>query len=478
MVFAKKSILFLIAVGLLLPACANNPWATDLERSLAGDPSLEDGSVFGSSGATTEEENESESVPANFPAEIPRYANAEFLSATQPELADLASGTTGVTETRWATPDPAEEVEQFYRDAFSRDGWQLVEPDEELAESTPSSPDASPDASPAPASPTESSATPAATSGSPIVAERDGLRVTVAIVPEAASPSPGANSTENTTEFTIDYQFTDNQTTASSPSPAAPGEGAVVPNEQTRRGNNGGNATASPSGTLTAPEFTDLAQAPAELQPYIADLAKLGALRVQANGTTTEFAPNTTITRREYARWLVTANNLIYANQPARRIRLGVSSDQPAFQDVPTSDPDFGEIQGLANAGLIPSSLSGDTTTVTFRPDAPLTREELMLWKVPVDLRKALPNATIEAVQQTWGFQDAAQIDPRALRAILADFQNSDLSNIRRAFGYTTLFQPDKPVTRAEAAAVLWFFGSQGDGLSAKDVLQPGQQGG
>ena len=58
------------------------------------------------------------------------------------------------------------------------------------------------------------------------------------------------------------------------------------------------------------------------------------------------------------------------------------------------------------------------------------------------------------------------------MRAVLADYQNGDLSNIRRAFGYTTLFQPKKSVSRAEAASVLWQFGSQGSNLNAKDALQ------
>ena len=96
----------------------------------------------------------------------------------------------------------------------------------------------------------------------------------------------------------------------------------------------------------------------------------------------------------------------------------------------------------------------------------------MIAWKVPLDTRQALPNASLEAVKDTWGFQDAGKIDPKALRAILADFQNSDRSNIRRAFGYTTLFQPKKTVTRAEAAAVLWYFGNASEGLSAEEVLQ------
>jgi hypothetical protein len=206
------------------------------------------------------------------------------------------------------------------------------------------------------------------------------------------------------------------------------------------------------------------------LQPYINDLAQLGLLNI---GTATQFRPNQVITRREYARWLVAANNRLFRDQPANQIRLGSASAQPAFQDVPRSDPDFGAIQGLAEAGLIPSPLAGDSTTVTFRPDAPLTRENLLLWKVPIDSRQSLPTASISAVQQTWGFQDAARIDPKALRAVLADFQNGDQANIRRAFGYTTLLQPKKPVTRAEAGAVLWYFGAQGEGVSAQDAAQP-----
>ncbi|NEO66874.1 MAG: S-layer homology domain-containing protein, partial [Moorea sp. SIO4G2] len=185
----------------------------------------------------------------------------------------------------------------------------------------------------------------------------------------------------------------------------------------------------------------------------------------------TQFAPNQTISRRQYARWLMDANNRIYANRPGLQIRLASNTTQPAFQDVPRTDPDFPYIQGLADAGLIPSPLSGDSTAVLFRPNAPLTREKLMLWKVPLDTRKALPKASIEAVKETWGFKDTAEIDPKALRAVLADFRNGDLANIRRVFGYTILFQPKKPVTRAEAAAALWYFGSQGEGQSAKEAL-------
>jgi hypothetical protein len=211
---------------------------------------------------------------------------------------------------------------------------------------------------------------------------------------------------------------------------------------------------------------------------HIEDLAALGVLRLDPSGaksseaTSTQFEPNKAITRQEFARWLVAANNRIYANRPGQQIRLASETSQPAFQDVTRTNPDFQSIQALAEAGLISSPLSGDSTAVLFRPDTPLTRENLILWKVPLDTRQALPTASVDAVKQTWGFQDVAKIDPKALRAVAADFQNGEQGNIRRVFGYTTLFQPKKAVTRAEAAAAIWYFGSQSEGLSAKDAQQ------
>ena len=96
------------------------------------------------------------------------------------------------------------------------------------------------------------------------------------------------------------------------------------------------------------------------------------------------------------------------------------------------------------------------------------------MWKVPLDTRQSLPEASVSAVQQAWGFQDAAKIEPRTLQAILADYQNGDFANIRRAFNYTTLFQPAKAATRAEGGAVLWRFGNAAEGITAAEVRNPG----
>jgi hypothetical protein len=429
----------LITCGILpLGACANTPWAANLERSLAADPALkqspgllgESPALIASPEGGLSSPSSAAQLPTGFPGEIPRYPNADLVAVTQP----ISSAPAQPTQTRWTTIDSIVQIRQFYQDKLKIDGWQLGQAD--------------------------------GASGA-IVASRDNLRVTV---DAAAIETPNAT---DKTEFTLSYQF--NGAAASNPSPQAstevpqPGDSDFVgPVPLSSPSPDAQNTAQSNTGLV----YADLNQAPLELQKYIVDLAKLGALPLRpAASSSSAFKPNQAITRREYARWLVTANNQIYANQAGRQVRLGTAVDRPAFSDVPTSDPDFGVIQGLANAGLIISALSGDGSPVSFRPDAPLTREDMLLWKVPVDIRRSLPNANLDTLQQTWGFQDAAKIDPKAQRAVIADYQNGDLANIRRAFGYTTLFQPKKTVTRAEAAAALWYFGSQGEGLSAKDAL-------
>jgi hypothetical protein len=226
--------------------------------------------------------------------------------------------------------------------------------------------------------------------------------------------------------------------------------------------------------TSSSRTFTDLEQTPEPLKPYVQDLAQLGILTPIANDNQSgkQFAPNQPMTRRTFARWLFKANNQFYRDRASQQIRPVQQAQTPAFTDIPPSDPDFAIIQGLAEAGLIPSRLTGDTTVTRFRPDAPLTRETLLLWKVPLDTRSNLPAADVNTVKETWGFQDVSKIDPKALAAIVADFSNGEQSTLRRVYGYTQLFQPEKAVTRAEAAAALWSFGTQGEALTAKELTQ------
>ncbi|BAQ62207.1 expressed protein [Geminocystis sp. NIES-3708] len=195
------------------------------------------------------------------------------------------------------------------------------------------------------------------------------------------------------------------------------------------------------------------------------ELVRLGILP-----STQNLNPHQIITRREYARWLVKLNNLIYADVNSKLIRLANPDSKAIFTDIPQNDPDFAIIQGLAEAGLIPSSLTQDTNAITFQPDKPLTRDDLIIWKVPLDFRQKLPNATLDTIKETWGFQDASKIKPQGWRQLYIDWQNGEDSNIRRGFNYTTLFQPQKPVTYEEAAKVLNIFGYQGDIRNVKEI--------
>ncbi|MGV0025633.1 S-layer homology domain-containing protein [Phormidesmis priestleyi] len=429
---SKRLTALSVAAFLLLPlASCTSPVSKSLQDALAADPQLRDNpSVFGSPQATPSpivQTNQAQ-LPADFPAEIPLYPNRALLEVSQPDQEFL---------TRWSSPDGSDRVVDFYRQELQKNGWKLDGQPIDKTQGT-------------------------------FEASRDGLQVTVNV--------------RSGTEFEIRVDRP--STTASVPQTGSSQAGVPKPGSPDFVGpipsampNNSSISSSDPQGVAATPgSFTDLNKVPKELQKYTQDLIQLGVLDLSANKSTSKnqnlFEPNKVITRREYARWLVTANNRIYASRPARQIRLAVETSQPAFQDVARTDADFATIQGLAEAGLIPSSLSGNSTAVLFRPDAPLTREEMILWKMPVDMRQALPTATIESVRQTWGFQDAARIDSKALRAVLADFQNGDQSNLRRAFGYTTLFQPKRSVTRAEAAAVLWYFGFQGDGISAQEALK------
>jgi hypothetical protein len=405
---------------LVLIACSGTN-DRSLEQTFAADPQLTSTPAGIGTG-----QNNSATLPADFPAEIPRYP-AITLQRVQPATAEQPT-----TLTEWTSPDASDRVIGFYQNALQDRGWQIEQrPDDDRQ-------------------------------GRFVAAQAD-LQITVSIQPQSL-PSPVASPL--------------------TPSPTPAASSTVLTIEYARSNPNAPVATTSPiDGVTTTPppgstnlvttglQFTDLDKAPRELQASIAAVAKLGVLP-----SATTFKPNQTVTRSEFLQWLVAANNRMYMNRPAQNIRLSTEASQPVFQDVPKTSSDFAIIQGAAEAGLIPSSLTGDTTALTFRPNAPLTRETLLLWKVPLDTRRALPSATVDSVRQVWGFQDAAQIDAKALRSVLADHQNGDLANFRRVFGYTTLFQPKRPVTRAEAAAALASFGSQGEALSAQEALQVSQQ--
>lgn len=407
--FATSPIVLLLLLS-SLTACANSPFGKSLEKSLSADPQLQQPTPQPNASSTPETQTSAATEPV-LPTDFPT-AIPRYPAATLEKVSPTPEATsTYSVVTQWTSDDPTNAIEAFYQKQFTQNDWQLTN-----------------------STPTGQKTT--------LVAKRQNLQVEVAI-------EPATNT--SATALTIAYG---DASTAASPTPNPSTPSSPVP---------------TPSGKPI--QFEDIQSTAEPLRPYVTALAQLGVLTPVTPQSQT-FAPEQPLKRREYARWLMAAHNQIYADTPSKQIRPATATNTPKFVDVPTTDSDFDDIQGLAEAGIIPSPLTGEATAVKFRPEDAVTREDLIAWKVPLDWQQALPTATIAAIGETWGFQDTAQVDPKVLPALLADFQSGERANIRRAFGYTRLFQPKKSVTRAEAAASLWYFGNATTGRSAKDALE------
>ncbi|XP_020550970.1 uncharacterized protein LOC105166682 isoform X1 [Sesamum indicum] len=176
-----------------------------------------------------------------------------------------------------------------------------------------------------------------------------------------------------------------------------------------------------------------------------------------------DIQPGDLCTRREYARWLVLASSALSRNTtskvyPAMYIE---NVSELAFDDITPEDPDFPSIQGLAEAGLIASKLSRrdmqtdeDPSPLFFSPESPLSRQDLVSWKMALEKRQ-LPIVDRKTLQHVSGFIDIDKIHPDAWPALVADLAAGEQGIITLAFGYTRLFQPEKPVTKAQAAIAL-----------------------
>ena len=378
-------------------------------------------------------------LPEEIPPEIPIYPQAE-LQQLDPEL----TAESGSLILR--SPDQFNAIAKYYQEQLQTQEWKIIQPFSLEQDGNSQS----------------------------VVASKNNLKIKISL-----TDSPVSNEdNDSQTEINIAYKpFIDGLTSAN---PESTSESEITPDipdnspdePEVDADKTPVKDSAKVPVTNAVTNFSDLGEVREQLQQDVKDVAALGILTPQTKDSPDQFAPNELVTRRDYARWLVSANNKFHNNSPGKKIHRAKNASQIAFKDIDTEDPDFGAIQGLAEAGLIPSILTSDSNNVLFRPDATLTREDLVTWKVPLDVRAALAKASIETIEETWGFQDAAKIDPLAIKALFSDYQNGDRANVSRIFGFTTLFQPKKGVTRAEAAASLWYFGYQDDGISAKELLE------
>ncbi|KAL3731510.1 hypothetical protein ACJRO7_028399 [Eucalyptus globulus] len=173
---------------------------------------------------------------------------------------------------------------------------------------------------------------------------------------------------------------------------------------------------------------------------------------------------NELCTRREYARWLVRLSSSLERN-PKRRIVPSLSlsgSKVAAFDDVSVEDPDFGAIQALAEAGIISSKLVGENSSsffadrhsMLFYPERFISRQDLINWRVQLEY-DFVPGLEEEISKKKVGFMDMREISPNISAEFFMDLLAGDRSIMRKVFGQSKRFQPNKPSTKAQAAVAL-----------------------
>jgi hypothetical protein len=174
----------------------------------------------------------------------------------------------------------------------------------------------------------------------------------------------------------------------------------------------------------------------------IDQLAQLGVF----GSTIGKFNPQGTITRAEFVRWLVSANNAIWFDQPDKLVREA-EGGEATFADVPPNHIDFPYIQGMANAGI-----AVGVDEKNFKPDQPITREEMMAIKYGLDVGGI--DAPKESAMPKWSDRD--KISKKLLPSFKAMYAGqNDIRNVERTYGAIKAFKPQAPVTRGEAAVCI-----------------------
>ncbi|KAL8134341.1 hypothetical protein AgCh_009388 [Apium graveolens] len=133
-----------------------------------------------------------------------------------------------------------------------------------------------------------------------------------------------------------------------------------------------------------------------------------------------------------------------------------------AFDDVTLEDY-FPPIQGLAEAVLIASKLSrrdihfsleAEETPFYICPKSPLSRKDLLSWKIWPE-KIELPIANRKILAQVCTSINMDKINPDTYPALVADLTEGEHIMVAFAFGYKSLFQPEKQVTQAQTVIAL-----------------------
>lgn len=236
--------------------------------------------------------------------------------------------------------------------------------------------------------------------------------------------------------FIGDSVATNNQPSQTTPKPTPTStENSTEPNSETKS-----------SGS----KLIGLEDTPSPNKEMIMDLKNLGVF----DNLSWDFNLLEPITRGECMALIYYANNAVRSQ--ANHLRLAPSYD-PGFTDIDSSHPTYKYVQALANAGY-----SVGFPDNTFKPDRPITREELIGIKVPLDI-----GTQEDKDDNEWDFNDYEQIDSKFKsdinwdNYIVGEKGRNKGSNIERAFGSIKSLKPKQEVWGYEAAATLWQFGDR-----------------
>ncbi|KAI4357874.1 hypothetical protein L6164_001795 [Bauhinia variegata] len=175
---------------------------------------------------------------------------------------------------------------------------------------------------------------------------------------------------------------------------------------------------------------------------------------------------NELCTRREYARWLVKLNSCLERNPKSKILPMVSLSESvvPAFDDISFDDPDFRSIQALAEAGVIPSKLSWkrspnsgwpeDQGNIKFFPDRFIARQDLIDWRAQFEYEFS-PRVLDQVSSKIVSFMDVKEISSYISPVLYVDMLARDRSILRKVFGQSKRFQPNKPSIKAQAAVAL-----------------------
>ncbi len=209
-------------------------------------------------------------------------------------------------------------------------------------------------------------------------------------------------------------------------------------------------APATPS-AMPAASLTDIAGVNGEKE-----IDELAALAV-VDPVTGTFDPGAPVKRRDFVRWLVKANNTLWRDTPGKLVKLADKTEASSFPDVPTTDPDFPYVQGMQDSGY-----SVGFPDKTFKPDQPLTREQMFAIKNVFDRGSVDPGLTknIDYARNTamppW--KDKQAISKTYVAAIATGGAGGN-DSFSRVYGASSLFHPQLAVTRAQAAVAVSVMG-------------------